>query len=200
MPRPSTIQEVAEDPGARGGRPRDEAVDRAILQATVRLLLDQGYARMSIAKVAEEAGVGRPAIYRRYADKAELVCAAIEFMRAQVPAPDSGDARKDLELHLDMARRKFDMSLMGTLLVEEQSHPELLTLFRERMIGPQFERVAAALRRGQERGEVRSDLDVQAAARAVMGSFISHYVSQGRPGPSWPKQAMDVLWPGFAAK
>ena len=66
------------------GRPLDESVDEAILQAAVRLLHAQGYARMSIAGVAEEAGVGRPAIYRRYSDKADLVSAAIAHMRVQI--------------------------------------------------------------------------------------------------------------------
>src|SRR6266446_2449345 len=92
-----------------GGRPRDESVDEAILKAAVRLLHDEGFARMSIAGVAEEAGVGRP---------------AIEFMRAKVPAPDTGDTRQDLVTHLELARRTFDVSLSGTLLVEEEEHPE----------------------------------------------------------------------------
>ena len=103
--------------GRAAGRPLDESVDEAILQATVRLLHGQGYARMSIAGVAEEAGVGRPAIYRRYSDKADLVSAAIAHMRVRVAAPDTGSARQDLVEHLERARRIYDMSLMGTLLV-----------------------------------------------------------------------------------
>jgi len=47
------------------GRPLDERVDGAILDTTWRLLLTEGYARMSIAQIADVAGVGRPAIYRR---------------------------------------------------------------------------------------------------------------------------------------
>ena len=181
------------------GRPLDEAVDEAILKAAVRLLHEQGYARMSIAGVAEEAGVGRPAIYRRYKSKAELVLAAIAFMRTQVPAPDTGDTRKDLVTHLELARRKFDMSLVGTLLVEEGKHPELLQGFRERMISPQWDQVAAALERGKERGDVRSDLDSHMAANALMGSFVHRYLSTGRPPRGWAEAVVDTLWPAFAA-
>src|SRR3954467_6123469 len=93
------------------GTPPDGPGDVAILKAAVRLLHDQGFARMSIAGVAEEAGVGRPAIYRRYSNKTDLVLAAIEFMRAQVPAPDTGSTRDDLVTHLELARRTFDISL-----------------------------------------------------------------------------------------
>ena len=181
------------------GRPLDESVDEAILQATVRLLHDQGYARMSIAGVAEEAGVGRPAIYRRYSDKADLVSAAIAHMRVRVPAPDTGSARQDLIEHLERARRIYDMSLMGTLLVEQDKHPELLERFRERMMLPQRELVAGVLDRGKERGEVRKDLDVELAVEAVMGSFMYHAIVLGRPKRGWPERVVDTLWPAFAA-
>ena len=182
------------------GRPLDESVDEAILQAAVRLLHAEGYARMSIAGVADEAGVGRPAIYRRYEDKADLVSAAIAHMRIRVPAPDTGDTRQDLIEHLERARRIYDMSLMGTLLVEQDTHPELLAKFRERMMLPQRELVTAALERGQKRGEVRKDLDVRLAADAVMGSFMYHAIVLGRPKRGWPERVVETLWPAFAAK
>src|SRR6058998_99580 len=197
MPRREPDSSPAAAPRG-GGRPRDESVDEAILKAAIRLLHDEGFARMSIAGVAEEASVGRPAIYRRYRNKVELVLAAIEFMRAQVPAPDTGDARQDLIAHLELARRTFDISLSGTLLVEEEDHPELLDQFRERMLAPRFAQVAAAFERGKERGEVREDLDVQTAVHALMGSFVVHYLSVGRPKRGWAERVVDTLWPAFA--
>ena len=154
---------------------------------------------MSIAGVAEEAGVGRPAIYRRYSDKADLVSAAIAHMRVRVAAPDTGSARQDLIEHLERARRIYDMSLMGTLLVEQDKHPELLERFRERMMLPQRDQVAAALERGKERGEVRKDLDVGLAVNALMGSFMHHAIVIGRPKRGWPERVLDTLWPAFAA-
>jgi AcrR family transcriptional regulator len=181
------------------GRPLDERLDEAILQAAVRLLHEQGYARMSIAGVAEEAGVGRPAIYRRFRDKADLVSSAIQYIRARVPAPDTGSAREDLLEHLERARRIYDMSLVGTLLAEEDKHPELLDRFRERMILPHRDQVVAALGRGKERGEVRADLDVEIAVEALMGSFAYHVMAAGRPPKGWPERVVDTLWPAFAA-
>jgi AcrR family transcriptional regulator len=165
----------------------------------MRLLHDQGYARMSIAGVAEEAGVGRPAIYRRYKDKADLVSSAIQYIRARVPAPDTGSARKDLLEHLERARRIYDMSLVGTLLAEQDKHPELLNRFRERMILPHRDQVAAALERGKERGEVRDDVDVEIAVGALMGSFAYHAMAAGRPPKGWPERVVDTLWPAFRA-
>ena len=185
---------------ARGsGRPLDENVDAAILAATWRLLLDEGYARMSIARVAEEARVGRPAIYRRYRDKSELVAAVIAHKVASLPPIDTGNTHDDLVAHLEVARRRFAMTLAGTLIVEERKHPELMEQFREGMLGPRRDAIAASLERGKERGDVLPDLDTRLAAHALMGSFIFHYLADGRPKNGWSERVVEMLWPAFAA-
>jgi AcrR family transcriptional regulator len=196
----SSRSKAAEAPVRRGGgRPREEAIDTAILRAAQQLLVKDGFAKMSVAQIAEVAGVGKPAIYRRYKDKGELVLAAIEDMRAGLPEPDSGSTREDLVTLLEIARRKFDMGLAGTLLVEEGEHPELLDQFRRRMIQPAGRQAVAVLERGQERGEIRSDLDPELAAQAVMGSFLWHYMYTGRPKRGWAQRVVETLWPGFAS-
>jgi AcrR family transcriptional regulator len=200
MPAASQPDEETRELQQRGaGRPLDESVDAAILDAAWRLLLQDGYARMSIARVAETAQVGKPAIYRRYRDKSELVAAVIADKSARVPPVDTGNARDDLIAQLEFARRRFTIRLAGTLLVEETKHPELLRQFREGMLMPRRDQIAASLERGKRRGEVRADLDTILAAHAVIGSFIFHYLTVGRPGKGWSEQVIDTLWQGFGA-
>jgi AcrR family transcriptional regulator len=181
------------------GRPLDEKVDAAILDTAWRLLVTDGYARMSITQIAEEAGVGRPAIYRRYRNKSALVAAVIEAKRSGAPSIDTGSARGDLIAHLEFARRRFAMGLAGTLLVEEGKHPQLLKQFRNGMLVPRRDDLASALERGKARGDVRPDLDVNAAAEAVFGSFVYHYLVAGKPRRGWSERVIETLWPAFAA-
>src|SRR5262249_4223017 len=110
-----------------------------------------------------------------------------------------GHARDDVIAHLELARRRFALRLAGAMIVEERNHPELLEHFREGMVRPQRGRIAAALRRGQERGEVRADLDCELAAEALMGSFMFHFLTSGRPAKGWSERVVDTLWPGFAS-
>jgi AcrR family transcriptional regulator len=180
------------------GRPLDENVDAAILDTAWRLLIERGYSRMSIAQVAEEARVGRPAIYRRYRDKSELVAAVIADKVSKAPPIDTGNAHDDLVAHLEFARRRFALTLAGTLIVEERKHPELLDQFRDVMIIPRRNEIAEALERGKQRGEVREDLDTALAAHALMGSFMFHALAVGRPTKGWSEQVVDTLWPAFA--
>lgn len=61
----------------RLGPQRNPAIDDAVLDATRQLLEEKGYAGTSIDAIATRAGVGRPAIYRRWPSKAHIVNDAI---------------------------------------------------------------------------------------------------------------------------
>jgi AcrR family transcriptional regulator len=180
------------------GRPLDENVDAAILETAWRLLLEEGYARMSIARVAEEARVGRPAIYRRYRDKSELVAAVLADKQSRTQPIDTGSARDDLIAHLEFARRRFAVELAGTMIVEGRKHPELLEGFRRGMLQPRTADIVAALERGKQRGEVRADLDSEIAVHALMGAFMFHRIASGQPKKGWAEHVVDQLWPAFA--
>jgi AcrR family transcriptional regulator len=193
-------QEHADPVRARAaGRPLDEKVDAAILEAAWSLLLRDGYARMSIAQVAEEARGGRPAIYRRYKNKAELVAAVLADKQSRAMPIDTGSAREDLIAHLDFARRRFRVELAGTMIVEGPKHPELLEGFRRGMLKPRLADIADTLERGKQRGEVRKDLDTNVAVHALMGALLYHRLAEGQPKKGWSEHVVDTLWPAFAA-
>jgi AcrR family transcriptional regulator len=195
-PMPGRKQAEPTDPvrARAAGRPLDENLETAW-----RLLLEDGYARMSIARVAEEARVGRPAIYRRYRDKSELVAAVLANKAAQAAPIDTGSTRTDLIAHLEFARRRFAVELAGTMIVEGRKHPDLLEGFRRGMLHPRTADIVAALERGKQRGEVRADLDSDVAVHALMGAFMYHSIAQGQPKKGWSEHVVDQLWPAFAA-
>jgi len=55
------------------GRPRDPDVDDRILAAARQILDAEGAGAVSVARVAREAGVGRPTVYRRFQDAGDLL-------------------------------------------------------------------------------------------------------------------------------
>lgn len=81
------------------GRPRggSEPIVCAILETTLKQLDQKGFAQLSVEKIAEEAGVNKTSIYRRWPSKGELVCAAVQSMRgAEPPFRETGDVRRDV--------------------------------------------------------------------------------------------------------
>jgi AcrR family transcriptional regulator len=181
-------------PGAR----KDPEADRLILENTHRLLRELGYDRLTMDAVAREAGVARTTLYRRYRDKADLVSAAIETLRAPVKRSATGDARLDLVAHLESVRRNYGISLAGALLMEEPYNPRLLQLFRERMVLPQREMVAETIREGIERGQIRPEVNVERVLDLLLGAFFAAVFAGGRPGPGWAEALIDSLWPALA--
>jgi len=183
------------------GRPRSAEADRAILDATVELLYSDGYAGMSMEAVAEAAGVGKTTVYRRYRDKADLVTAAIAAMRGIDEMPDSGDTRADvLEMLQRVVRSKErvqSMRLLGTLWAEEERNPDLVRLFRERVIKPRRAMIIDVLRRGQQRGELRDDFDPALVTEMMVGAHFARQFN-GRPFPrDWAEQIVATIWPAL---
>lgn len=183
-------------PGAR----MDPEADRLILETAHRLLRELGYDRLTIDAVARESGVARTTVYRRYRDKADLVSAAIQTLRQPVKRSASGDVRRDLIAHLDNVRRNYGMSLAGALLMEEPYNPKLLELFRERMVIPQRQMVAETIQAGIERGQIRPDLDLERILDLLLGALFAAVFAGGRPGPDWPEEIVDALWPALDAR
>ncbi|MYB76832.1 MAG: TetR/AcrR family transcriptional regulator [Chloroflexi bacterium] len=196
-------REKAAQGEAKSGRPRDPEVDRAILQAALRVLTDQGYAGTSIERVAAEAGVGKTAIYRRYASKAELTAAALASLRdAWGPPPDTGSARSDMIEMLAQAQVAFErgplLPMLGALLVEERRNPELFELFRERIIRPRKDDGMKVLRRGVARGEIRKDADLESAIHAMVGSVLARHVLGAPVSRQQIEETIAVVWRGLA--
>lgn len=117
-----------------GGRPRDASRDVAIRDATLALMVEVGYDRLSIESVAARAGVSRPTVYRRYAGKAALVAAAVGQREAGVrPAVDTGSLREDLLQVLRWLSREIaeqELGMLGAVFAGMRSDPDLAAAVR----------------------------------------------------------------------
>ena len=178
-------------------RPLDPTVDRAITDATTELLRERGFARMSMESVATAAGVGKPAIYRRYRDKAELVATVIA---AQLPAfdvPDLGDTRAELWMAVERgfpADGAAYVGLIGGLIAEQERHPELIEAFRHSVLLPRRGVGQALIERGQARGDIRSDIAPVAALDLFAGPFLARVFAGLDTGPEWRASAFETWW------
>ena len=154
-------------------RPLDPEVNDAIETATLTLLSERGFARMSMEAVAAAAGVGKPAIYRRYPDKATLVTAVIGRQLPELDPPDLGDTRAELWQAVEQgfpADGAAYVGLIGGLIAEQERHPELIDAFRRSVLHPRRAVARALIERGQERGDLRSDIEPRGGAGPLRGT------------------------------
>jgi AcrR family transcriptional regulator len=128
-----TTGATADEPAPRRGRPRDPSLDDAVLGATVELLAERGYAGLRVGDVAERAGSGLGALYRRWPGKRDLVLAALERIVPDRDLPVTDDARADL---LAAWKAIADAlagprgRLLGGLLPELRDDPDLADAVR----------------------------------------------------------------------
>jgi AcrR family transcriptional regulator len=195
-PRNGTVKELP--PKRSVGRPRSVEADHAILDAAFKLLVEQGYAGMSIEGVAAEAGVGKTTIYRRYPSKQELIVGVIERFDPVEGVFESGTTREQLAtvlrrlIHFMVERHGSRM--IGTLLAEERSNPELLAFFRERVTDPRMNLLRSVLRRAAQRGEVRPDADLDAVIHIVIGSVLALQLTGQEHPMDWTERIAETIW------
>lgn len=201
---------MADDPApARGGRPRDPALDDAIVMATRRRLVLDGYSAMAIGDIAADAGVSRPTLYRRWPGKLELTIDALDWgLRAQQDAyPELDLAALPGREALVEAVRRVDpcyfnpdaMVLMGNFMAETLRTPELLAHVKQHAVEPRVRLVETVLDGLRGRGEVRPDVDSRTVATLCFGAYYAAFLREhDRSGLA--EQVVDVLWPGLAPR
>ena len=143
-------------------------VTAAITEAVLDELAEQGYARLSMEAVARRAGVGKSALYRRWASKQEMVLAVVaEFSVGQAEFPDTGSLRSDVRAALDalvqwLSHPRFSR-ILPDLVAEMARRPELSDLVAGLIGQPRRERGVLMFQRAIQRGELHPDTDLELA-------------------------------------
>src|SRR5437588_2156302 len=114
--------------GRSRGRPRDPAIDGAVMAAARELLVEVGCHQLSMVAIAERARVGRPALYRRWPSKTHLVFEAVfGWENAPTPVADARDSedwvRRSFSYTLDLFSRPEVKAALPWLLAALRDHP-----------------------------------------------------------------------------
>ena len=163
------------------GRPRSEEAHRAILDATLELLVEVGFSALTVEGVANRAGVGKATIYRRWPSKLPLVIEAFGGLPAFEDV-DTGDVVRDLKKMLRSYLDLFNSTQLSAVLPSlagERAHNPDLAAFDPVMLDRR-QPLIRALERGVERGELAEDLDLDLAADLIVGPIAVRLYFSGR--------------------
>ncbi|WP_437765885.1 TetR/AcrR family transcriptional regulator [Sorangium sp. KYC3313] len=167
---------------------RNERSHRAILAAAGELLMDVGYAKLTIEAIAARAGVGKQTIYRWWPSKGAVVFDALLAMNegpSGVVLPDTGNIGRDLQTVLRATVEEFlDSRIDATLralTIEIQHDRDLATRLVERLLGPQMDATVDRLRVAQRAGQIRADVDLQVAVELLYGPIFHRWLLRTAP-------------------
>jgi AcrR family transcriptional regulator len=174
---------------APGRVDRAEPSRKQLKAAAIDCFARLGYQGTSIDRIARHAGMTKGAVYYHFRDKEELLFEAVgdrvgEFERGVLAdvGPSVGTLAA-LERVIDACffhatvsnHRRFIITLMIEAL---DTNPQLSAKF-QRILRRMRAFLADLIRRGQQDGTVRVDLDPEQAAAlvagAIMGAEIQHY-------------------------
>jgi len=170
-------------------RGRSEEVDEAIVSSALAVIGDCGIEGFSVEEVASRAAVGKATIYRRYADRQQLISSALETLNDDLPAINRKSSAVDALIEmLEWVRtsRTSGAEILPRIFAQAKSNPELFQMCHARIIHPRWQRVEQALEMGIERGELRADLDIDIVCSMLVAPVITygmlHVDSEDQPG------------------
>jgi AcrR family transcriptional regulator len=178
--------------------------DDAITRATLDLLAERGFQAATIEAISLRAGVGRNTIYRRWRSKEELVADALRELAIDFDAWRNEDLHSLLLHWLRDFARTFSDPLLGRLLAgvlgELQRNPVFADVYADRVVRPRRQALLDRLTEAQDRGELRSDVDLNQVADLLGGPLLLRLLPLGLPplDESYVEELLETLWRGIA--
>jgi AcrR family transcriptional regulator len=157
------------------GRPKSLASRNAILGAARDLLDEVGPHKLTIDGVAKRAGVGKPTIYRTWANAQELAMAALVERVEVGAAADTSlkvhtieDLVESIIVRLNTKRGRQ----VALMLASGEPDGELFKAFANRVILQGRQEGLNLLQHMQARGEIRADVDLSMSLDMIFGALM----------------------------
>jgi AcrR family transcriptional regulator len=161
------------------------AREEEILDATVAQLLEVGYDRLTMDRVADHARASKATLYRRWSSKQSLVVDALTRSHHAVAggAPDTGSLRGDLLALFSGSHEQDDNSIriFGMVVTAMMTDPDFAHAFRERFLTPKLTVMRTVYDRAAQRGELAPGADPALLGPALAAILLHRSLVLGEP-------------------
>jgi AcrR family transcriptional regulator len=184
---PSAAVGPGDDETLGATRRRGQALEAAILDATLDLLAENGLGALTMEGVAAAAHTGKASVYRRWPSKEDLLVDALD--RALPPLddlPDTGSVREDLLGLLRVLLEAINSRtgcVVQSFMFDNSVDKALVEQVKRRAMEPRQRMLIDALARGRDRGEVRPDAVNPRTAEVGPALIVHQYLMHGPPVP-----------------
>ena len=179
---------------------RSARVRAAVLDAAAHLMLQRGFGAVSVAEIAERAGVNETSIYRRWGTKESLgLEVALRGAELAIPIPDTGSLRGDL-VELARAINAYQQTRLGQAMLRSAmgNAPDAN---RKAFWDTRQTATSAALKRAEARGDLRGDFDHRLVLEALVGLlFVRNFLTREGTDDDMVDQAVDLMLSGLRAR
>jgi AcrR family transcriptional regulator len=176
-------------------------VGQRLRTAALELLRAGGPTAVTVQAVAARSGTAKTTIYRRYANRADLLRAAVtEAIGEPEPLPE-GSVREKIRYALEQVWGQMDQVLGpgGLAAIVMDTDPEFTDLFRK-ALRPFDEALAARIEEDARAGILRADVDADGIVTLFVGAYIGGLVRRGRVEDSWMDRCLEMMWATLAPR
>jgi AcrR family transcriptional regulator len=150
---------------------------------------------VTVEAVAESSGVAKTTIYRRYADRQEVLRATLEAAIGDPGEPPEAEPRERIRWALDQTWQQMTDVLGpgGLAAIVGDTDQRFTELFRSILV-PYADALVALIRADMAAGELRADLDADTAVSLIVGAYLGELIRRGRVGADFADRCVHLIW------
>lgn len=166
-------------------RRRGTDLEDALYAATLAELVEVGYGKLSMEGIAARAHTGKAALYRRWANKHDLVIAALRDALPELPVLDTERTTRDnlravLTALCDVLARPNPFPYIY-IVGELVRQPEFRATFTQDIVGPRLRVIQSILRHGIDTGEIAPGTITPLTAKTGPALVMQTVLLTGKP-------------------
>lgn len=158
------------------GRPSDQELSKNSLSAAYQEFIAHGYLGLSMESIAVSAGVSKVSLYRRWANKAEVMADVFRFMGQEEVPNLAGSLKEQLRTLIHGALLGAGAGQRGLVVLrtigEIATNPELVDLYRDHLLYPRMNQLRSYLEQARNRGEISETVSIEVACALVGGPLL----------------------------
>lgn len=149
---------------------------KEIIKASLELIAEKGIQGLTIKNLSKKIGLVESAIYRHYENKTHILAAILDSISEQI-TPNGSTKVESVINHLEQKlRNRFQTftatpALVSVVFAEELFQNEALLVEKTKAkVQKSIAETAAMINLGQQKGEIRNDIEAEQLAIMINGS------------------------------
>ena len=149
---------------------------KEIIKASLELIAEKGIQGLTIKNLSKKIGLAESAIYRHYESKTQILIAILDSISEQT-TPNGSTKVESVINHLEQKLRNnfqtftANPALVSVIFAEDLFQNEALLVEKTKAkVEKSISEVAKLIKVGQQKGEIRNDIDSEQLAIMINGS------------------------------
>ena len=177
---------------------RRAATEQKIFASVLSIARDRGLHSVTIDEVVADCGVAKTTIYRRYADRREMITAALDSIALQIPIYLPTTRAEFVKYMIDLQRyldETLGVRLIGSIIASAEP---FVSQWRLRLETEILERMVEGIRKGMDEGLYNPNINPYAFVGMLLGGIVMRQAFSEASAERHAENTATVLWPQLA--